>query len=162
MTLRFDVPLVPSSISVQSGQANPDEYNRTLSSTTGLADNLGGLGDPVLAGNALVQKEMERLEKRRSVSFQVQSLIREIQLSGREIALQREQMALMKEKLDILKMQLSLGEITRLQYVEAEVEFSNQRITLIESLVNLYTSEESLNQLCGILSDPLDEKGLIL
>ena len=161
LSFRFDVPLLPSTVNMQAGQSNPDEYNRTLSTTTGVADNLEALRDPLISANSLSLKKMDWEETRRSVAFQVQSLVRQIQLSGREIDLQRERLKLLEEKLVILEMQVSLGEITRLKLVEAQVEYANQRIALIESLVNLYTSEESLKQLCGIMSDPLDEKGLI-
>ncbi len=162
LTFRFDVPLLPSTVNMQAGQSNPEEYNRTLSTTTGLADNLEGLRDPQIAGNSLSLKKMDWDETRRSVAFQVQSLASQIELSGRDIELQRERLTLLEEKLEILEMQMSLGEITRLKLVEAQVEYSNQKIALIESLVKLYTTEESLKQLCGLKSDPLDEKGLIL
>jgi len=146
----FDTPLLPGSLSMQAGKTGPEEHNRGIQADADVLENLGGLVDPYSARSNLYKKQMEKEELRRSIFFQVRSLTETIGMTADRIAVQKEKIAILDDKLRIEEQKMYLGEITRLDYVESEIEIAEQKTALLESIVGLYSREKELEILCGI------------
>ena len=156
LNFEFDLPLMPSSVDLQAGKANPDETNRMISTSTDLLDNPEALFDQKNARTALYLKQLEKEESRREVFFQIRSLTENLLMAGERIALERKKLNILKEKLNIQKTELKLGEITRLEYVESEIAYSHEQIAFLTSLVELHSAEEELKNLCAF--DPVGNR----
>lgn len=161
LNFQFNLPLLPSSVDLQAGRSNRDEHNRALSSSTDVMDNLEGVLDKQTAQNSLYLKQLEKEEVRRSVFFQVCSLSQDILLITDRISTQREKLAILEEKLKINEAELNLGQMTRLAYVESEIDLAQERISLLESLTSLYGLEEQLKTLCSFTSPAENKESLI-
>lgn len=146
----FDLPLLPSTLQLQGGQKNPDEYNRSCSTTTGIADNLEGIGDARSAKNNLTMTRMDLENTRRGIEFSLRSAVEELKRSQNRVMILKERLTLQEEKLRIQEQELRLGQITRLNYVESEIDLADQRIEFVENLVSLHTQEEELISLSGV------------
>ena len=161
LNFQFQLPVFPTSFDLQAGQTHPDEYNRAITSSTGIMENMEGLQDIRIARNSLILLQMESENQRRDLDFQILSLGERILISGRTIRIKREELAIMEERLSIQNVRLQLGEITRGEAVDAEIEFAEEKVALIENLVNLYGQEEEMKTLCGINRQSFSEEELI-
>lgn len=161
LNFSFDLPLLPSTLQVQGGQKNPDEYNRSFSTTTGIGDNLEGVTDALSAKNNLTMARMELENTRRSVDFSLRSRVEELTRGQNRLAILKDRLTLQEEKLRIQEQELRLGQITRLNFVESEIDLADQRIEYVENLVSLHSLEEELISLSGISVESEGKESLI-
>jgi len=161
LNFKFDLPLLPSSVDLQAGRSHRDEHNTAISSSTDVLDNLEAVLDKQSAQSSLYMKQLEKEEFRRSVFFQVRSLTQDILLTTGRVSIQRNKLAILEDKLKILEAELNLGQITRLAYVEADIDLAQEKISLLESLTSLHGQEEELKTLCGFTPSGGDKESLI-
>ncbi|MDC7235569.1 MAG: TolC family protein [Spirochaetales bacterium] len=153
LNFSFDAPLLPGRIEVQTGRSNPSEHNRSIRSETGVLENLDALVLPSIARNRLENIHRETEELKRQISFRVQALIHSIQFNSHRCAHTRENAALETDRLEIEGIRLETGELTRLDYVKAEVRLANHKTELIEAVAALYRDEMELAMICGTVPD---------
>ena len=161
LNFTFDLPLLPSTLQFQGGQKNPDEYNRSLSTTTGIADNLEGITDAKSAKNSLTMTRMDLENIKRSIDFSLRSTVEELLRSRSRVMVLGERLDLREEKLRIQEQELRLGEITRLDFVESEIDLADQRIEYIQNLTALHSLEEELITISGITMEFDKKESLI-
>lgn len=150
LKLAWDTPVVPFSLGMQIGKEGYYERRRGLDGTAQLGENLEELYSVRLADMNLKRAEVQysqRLEEIRFTLKQAFSLLRE---KSQTLKLLREKDALLEKKIEIQRLKVSLGEVTRLEFLEAEIErFRSQRDTL-RAITDLFLQEMTILKLCGL------------
>ncbi len=118
-----------------------------LSGNLGIFDSTQGL---VGAGAARAQYEVSQLKSeilRSTVKFSFEKAIGDYKLLVEKLALQRTTVAIEAKKNVILAKQVELGEAKRVDYLQAETQLANDRIALIESVLQIKETERSLERM---------------
>jgi outer membrane protein TolC len=118
-----------------------------LSGKLGIFDSTQGL---VGAGAAKAQYEVSQLKSqilRSTVKFNFEKAIGDYKLLIEKLALQRNTVAIEEKKNAILAKQVELGEAKRVDYLQGETQLANDRIALIESVLQIKETERSLERM---------------
>ncbi len=102
------------------------------------------------AGAARAQYEVSQLKSqilRSTVKFNFEKAVGDYKLLVEKLALQRNTVAIEEKKNSILAKQVELGEAKRLDYLQGETQMANDRIALIESVLQIKETERSLERM---------------
>jgi len=152
LSLSFNNPGIPSSITGTAGSENPNERSRSLTAET---TPFGGLENLYLKQSAeasLKRREYELRSFFLNNEFEIRELFTEIESGVKELGLLRRKLKVSERKAEIEKLQLSLGEIKRIDFIENGIAFVKEKIRLLDSVSALYRKEIRLLRLCGIIN----------
>jgi len=146
----FDGPLFPVSAGVTAGRSSPAERSLGSEGETKVAENLEGLLSEEIARANLAKVVSNRRETERDLEFSVLEDLSSVEHERRTLALLEEKRAVMEKKRRVEEVRLEIGDITRLDYVETEIELAKTRIAMLQAVTDLFGRETSLRRRCGI------------
>ena len=149
LTFSLDKPGIPSYASAGVNKEN-NRRSRTLTLQTRPFSEMQQLHNKDSAKIALEKSLWEIENFRISNEFNIKEIFHEITAVKKELLLLKKKLALHEKKLAVEKLQLQLGEIKRIDYMKSTIEYSNEKIRLLNSIAFLYQKEISLLRLCGI------------
>ncbi len=146
----FNAPLFPVHTGISAGSGKAGQRSAGLSSSIDLVENLESFEAVRIARLQLLKAKTESEEYRNDLFF---SIRQQLQLRKHLI----ETLKLMKEKLDleqrrhsIQAWKLEIGDITRLEFVQHDIELARLRIGIFTEIVSLFQLESSLLHRCGL------------
>jgi len=148
--LAWPTPVVPFSLSMQAGTQGYYQRSRTLSAEAQAGENLEGLLSIPLARLKVRQNEAKYSRTIEEIRFnltQAFSLLRE---KAERLQILREKSTLLEKKLAVQRLKLSLGEVTRLEFLEDEIELSKNKSAILQGISELFLQETSILKLCGL------------
>ncbi len=152
LSLSFNYPGIPLSITGSAGSENINERSRSLTAET---SPFGGLENYYLkegAEAALKRREYELSSFLLNNEFEIRKLFIEIESGVKELGLLRRKLKVSERKEEIEKLQLALGEIKRIDFIENGIALVKEKIRLLDSVSELYRKEIRLLRLCGIIN----------
>jgi outer membrane protein TolC len=149
VTFKLDRPGIPSSIKTGINKEG-NNRSRSITAETNPFSDLENIHSEDSARIDLEKTIWAIEEFKKDNEFLIREMLSEIKSLNQELILLRKKLFVQKKKIEIEKLLLNLGEIKRSDFIESEIEFSNEKINLINSITSLYQKEISLLRLCGI------------
>jgi len=149
VTFSFSRPGFPGSLSTGISR---EEYERTRT-VTAEAKPFSALENLYAEDTALVALERSAWaveDYRINIEFTIREMLHEIEAGKKELEILREKLKVSERKYLIEELQLKLGEIKRIDFIESSIDLSKERITILNSISDLYQKEINLMKLCGI------------
>ena len=91
----------------------------------------------------------ELADLRTEIGFKIRELLFNIGSGKKRLGLLRERLESASRRNMLQALKLELGEIKRIDFLDAELELARLRIELVDATVALYNQEVSLLRLCG-------------
>jgi len=162
-TLTFSFPgdAFPVTEKLALGATPGESRTSSLSSNLGILDSVQGFVDQSTAKAQYQLSQVKEGVLRATTRYTFEKTLGDYRLLVEKLALQRNTVAIEVRKNAILAKQVDLGEAKRLDYLQGETQLANDRISLIESVLQLKESERTLEQLLhrepGTLAQAVEE-----
>jgi|GEM_PF-6961690 len=150
MVFTFNLPAFPFKTDVSAGKTNPQERSIGNSSSVQLFDNLQGFISGREASLQLAKGYSSYEDRQRNLRFDIEEALTDIDHQMNTISLTQRRMEISRREISILQKEVELGEATRIDLIEEQVSLTQQEAKLIESFVDLYNSEATFLQSCGV------------
>ena len=164
-TLTFSFPgeAFPFTQTLVIGGTPGQSQTSSVSSSVGILDSVQGFADGPAAQAQFQVTQVREAALRASTRFTLEKTLGDYRLVVEKLALQRRTVGLEEQKNLILGKQVELGEAKRLDYLQGVAQLAQDRIALIESVLQLKESERALEQLLhrtpGTLAQAVEEEG---
>ncbi len=145
----FGGPVFPVSAGLRAGKSSPSERFLGSDGEAKVADDLEGLLSEEIARADLAKGLTTRREAERDIEFSIMEDLSSVEHERRALALLEEKRAVMEKKRSVEEVRLEVGDITRIDYVETEIELAKTKIAILEAVRNLFGRETSLRRRCG-------------
>ncbi len=150
VTFGWSTPIIPLSIGLSGGKEGLDQRSRGLNGQAGIAENL----ENILSAE-IVRTDLNRAQKGyetylRDLEFQVRESLSAISESAAALQILKDKENILDRKQKILSLKVQMGEITRLTYVEGEIDLAKNRMEVLAAVTELFQRETSLLTLCGM------------
>jgi outer membrane protein TolC len=154
----FGIPAMPAQTGLTLGKSNPRERSLSATASARPLDELEAVLSKKSAGLELAQTYSSAEDQKRNLRFDIREALYDIKTQTETLKVHRERIYVLEKKIQILAKQVELGEATRIDLVSAQIELAEQRVSLLEAAVELYSLETSLLQTCGIrdIADTVD------
>jgi outer membrane protein TolC len=146
----FRAPVLPGQLALSIGSAGPQERSTGFSSAVGLAENLGQLHSVSVARLNLLKAGSELEELQGSLEFAIREQLHSRTHQLALLGLLRGKEALAEKRRHIQALMLEIGEITRLELVEGELELARLRVQILSAVVSLFHLDAALLERCGL------------
>ncbi|MFQ3620780.1 MAG: TolC family protein [Spirochaetales bacterium] len=148
LRLSWDTP--PVSLGMQLSRRGTQERSRSFDGQTSVWDNLEEYLSPALARLQLSRSETGFQATLRELEFSFKESLQNLQEKQTLLQLLKEKEQLLQRKLSIEKVKLRIGEGTRLQYLESEIDLARLQMSILETLLDLYSLETNLLKIVGL------------
>ncbi|GAB4368539.1 MAG: hypothetical protein Kow009_05330 [Spirochaetales bacterium] len=147
--LAWDTPVVPFSMGMQAGKQGSFERTRGFEGEARLGENVERIHSVPLARLNLERTEIQYTRTREEVRFQLSQAFSILREKSQRLQLLREKNSILEKKMGIQRLRLSLGEVTRLEFLEAEIERFRLQGEILGAITGLFLQETSILKLCG-------------
>jgi len=147
VTLSFPSDALPVRQTVAVGSTPGQSQNSSAATNVGILDSVEGVIDGATAEAQFRVTQVRERVLRATARYEYERTLGDYRLLVEKLALQRRTIDLEEKKNVILAKQVDLGEVKRLDYLQGETQLANDRIALIESVLQLKESERTLEQL---------------
>mgnify|MGYP005834990347 CR=1 FL=1 len=148
--LAWPTPAVPFSMGIQVGKQGYYQRSRGLSGESRVGGNLENLLSIPLAQLHLQQNEAKYNRTLEQIRFDLRQAFSLLREKAERLKLLREKSSLLEKKLMLQQLKLSLGEVTRLELLESEIELSKSKSAILQGVAELFLQETSILKLCGL------------
>lgn len=150
LTFSFPSDAFPTTQTVALG-GTPDQ-SRTSSATTqiGVLDSVQGIVNGATARAQYQVSALKETSLRAATRYTFEKTLGDYRLLVEKLVQQRNTVAIEEKKNAILGKQLELGEAKRLDYLQGEAQWAKDRISLVESVMQIRASERSLETLMHV------------
>lgn len=150
LKLAWDTPVVPFSLGIQVGKQGYDERRRGLNGEARVGENLEGLLSIPLAQMNLRRNEITYERTRDELRFHLKQAFSLLREKAQRVRILKEKSALLAKKIEIQRLKVTLGEVTRLEFLESEIELFRSRSEIIKAITELFLQETAILKLCGL------------
>jgi outer membrane protein TolC len=150
VTFGWSTPVIPLSIGLSGGKEGLDQRSRGLNSQAGIAENLEGILSAEIARAELNRAQKEYETSLQDLEFEVKESLSDISESAAALQILKDKEKILERKQKILSLKVQMGEITRLTYVEGEIDLAKNRMEVLAAVTELFQRETSLLTLCGM------------
>lgn len=144
LALSFATPVLPGETGLTLGRRGEFERSSALTASARPAENLREVYSEEVATLAVERSRQGLLDFEGELLFAAQEGILEVAAARRTLDLLREKSALEERKRTVELLQLEVGEITRVEFVDGEIERARLQIDLLTAVVGLFESEVAL------------------
>ena len=159
----FSSPWLSGNMGVSAGRDPPHDRNARLQQTITPASEPGAVFSVRQAELALVYERTRYETAIREVRTAAERGIKKCGLLDRRRLLALKALALEREKFQLTELKLSLGEITRIDLMEARLDFAKREAAVVEAAVAVLEAEREIERLLdlgpGELSSLIDMEG---
>ncbi|MCX7787262.1 MAG: TolC family protein [Spirochaetes bacterium] len=149
LKLSWDTPVLPFSMGIQVGKQGYYERSRGLNGEAQVGENLEELYSVPLSHLNLRQSEAEYARRVEQIQFTLKQAFSLLREKSETLKLLREKSALLKKKVEVQRLKVTLSELTRLQFLEAEIELFRNTSDIFKAITELYLQETLILKLCG-------------
>jgi outer membrane protein TolC len=150
VSLDWAVPILPGKLSASLGKQNPLERSASSSTSLAVAEDLEGIYSTTVA-RLNVRRAAAALETAdRDLEFAIRQQLRGRAALRDALRLLREKLALAQRRRRVEALMVEIGEITRLEFVESEIELAKLRVEVLAQVVSLFNAEVALLRQCGL------------
>ena len=161
LTLDFDTPGIPGSVSMGIGKNSSDQRFRSFSAEADILGNSNMLYSEARGKIAYRRARWNRDKYARECRSKVAELYKNIQVLVKNLESSRKKIELEERKVGIEELKVQLGEEKRIDYVESQIELAQNRIQVFRAISDLYSQEVELMKLCGLSEAAYSGKKLI-
>jgi outer membrane protein TolC len=147
--LSFRLPVLPLRAAAEVGRTSPGERSLAASASAGVLEDLEELYSKKLARLQVNRAAGDFEELRTEIDFKIRELLFNIKSGKKRLQLLRDRLESGDRQRVLQKLKLELGEIKRIDFLDAELELAKRRIDLVDATVALYNYEVTLLRLCG-------------
>ncbi len=149
LKLSWDTPMVPFSMGIQVGKQGYSERRRGVNGEAQVAENLEGLVSVPLALMNLKRNEAKYNQTIEEIRFNLKQAFSKFREKSHTLKLLKEKSALLERKIEVQRLKVALGEVTRLEFLEGEIELFQSRSNILKAITELFLQEILILKLCG-------------
>lgn len=161
LSLSFATPVLPAETGVTVGRKGEFDRSAALNASARPVENLEEIYSEEVALLAAQRSRQGLLDFENDMSFAAREGLLQVDASGSALVLLREKADLELRRRRVELLQLEVGEITRVEFVEGEIDRARLQIDLLAAVVGLFKSEIGLLQSLGLSGGPGDYGDLL-
>jgi len=148
-------PLFPVKATISAGSRTRNQTDRGYSAQTPVADDVSCAATRKTRILELRAKQIEYAALLDTLGFEMYMAVEAYNAKQEKSRIERESLDLLKHRLTILEEQLHLGQVRRLEYLEARIELADREIAVLQHILGLIQSERGIEKLAGMKSGEL-------
>lgn len=143
-------PLFPFKATVSAGSRTRNQTDRGYSAQTPVAADVSYAANRKTRMLELRAKQIEYAAFIDTLGFEMHMAVETYNAKLEKSRIERESLDLYKHRLTILKEQLRLGQLRRLEYLEARIELADRETAVLQHILDLIQSERDIEKLAGM------------